>query len=63
MSIKIIRRQIFCLSEVGMLPAELMGLNERNLRQLNNLIKNKNFINHLVKKCQLTLYLIKEEKI
>ena len=30
------------LSEVGMLPAELMGLNERKFKQLNNLIKNKN---------------------
>ena len=32
-----------------MLPAELMGLNERKFKQLNNLIKNKNFINNLVK--------------
>ena len=31
------------LSEVGMLPAELMGLNPNNFRQLNNLVKNKNF--------------------
>ena len=28
------------LSEVGMLPAELMGLNYKNFRQLNNLILN-----------------------
>ena len=27
------------LSEVGMLPAELMGLNYKNFRQLNNLVK------------------------
>ena len=32
------------LSEVGMLPAELMGLNVNNFKQLNNLIKNKNFL-------------------
>ncbi len=36
------------LSEVGMLPAELMGLNSEKFRQLNNVIKNKNFINSLV---------------
>jgi len=36
------------LSEVGMLPAELMGLNPRSFRQLNNLIKNKEFMNSLV---------------
>ena len=28
------------LSEVGMLPSELMGLNVNNFKQLNNLIKN-----------------------
>ena len=31
------------LSEVGMLPSDLMGLKPSNFRQLNNLIKNKNF--------------------
>ena len=36
------------LSEVGMLPAELMGLDPKKFRQFNNLIKNKNFINSLV---------------
>tara|TARA_B100000787_G_scaffold170276_1_gene165567 strand:- start:7648 stop:8811 length:1164 start_codon:yes stop_codon:yes gene_type:complete len=36
------------LSEVGMLPAELMGLDEKKFKQLNNLVKNKNFINHLL---------------
>jgi len=33
------------LSEVGMLPAELMGLNSKKFKQLNNLIKNQKFIN------------------
>ena len=37
------------LSEVGMLPAELMNLNEKKFKQFNNLIKNKNFINNLSK--------------
>ena len=36
------------LSEVGMLPAELMGLKSKDFRQLNSLIKNKNFINALI---------------
>ena len=36
------------LSEVGMLPAELMGLNVNKFRQLNNIIKNKNFIDILI---------------
>jgi len=36
------------LSEVGMLPAELMGLNERKFKKLNNLIKNKSYINSLI---------------
>ena len=36
------------LSEVGMLPAELMGLKASNFRKLNNLIKNKRFINSLI---------------
>ena len=34
------------LSEVGMLPAELMGLDYKKFRQFNLLIKNKNFLIH-----------------
>ena len=41
------------LSEVGMLPAELMGLNSDNFKQLNSLIKNKNFLNTLVSNVSL----------
>ncbi len=37
------------LSEVGMVPAELMGLNEKKFKRLNYLIKNKTFINFLIK--------------
>ncbi len=37
------------LSETGMLPAELMGLNEKKFKRFNYLIKSKNFINHLIK--------------
>ena len=50
------------LSEVGMLPAELMGLQENQFRQLNNLIKNKKFINNLINNVGGTLELIKDEK-
>ncbi len=36
------------LSEVGMLPAQLLGLNEAKFKRFNNLIKNKSFINSLI---------------
>ena len=36
------------LSEVGMLPAELMGLKPKKFRRLNQLIQNKKFINSLI---------------
>ena len=36
------------LSETGMLPSLLMGLNIQKFKQLNNLIKKKNFVNNLV---------------
>ncbi len=50
------------LSEVGMLPAELMGLKPKNFRQLNSLIKNKNFLNSLVSNVSSTLYFVKNNK-
>ena len=50
------------LSEVGMLPAELMGLNSNNFRQLNNLVKNKNFLNALISNVSSTLYFMKNRK-
>ena len=36
------------LSEVGMLPAELLGLKSEKFKKFDNLIKNKNFINTLI---------------
>ena len=51
------------LSEVGMLPAELMGLNIKKFKQLNNLIKNKEFINGLITNVNNTLYFLKKKKI
>ena len=51
------------LSEVGMLPIELGGLNPRKFKQLNFLVKNKNFINALVNNVSNTISLIKKKKI
>jgi len=50
------------LSEVGMLPAELMGLNPNKFRQLNSLIKNKQFINNLISGVSSILNYIKNKK-
>ena len=50
------------LSEVGMLPAELMGLNERKFKQFNKLINNKNFVNSLIVNVDTILNLIKRGK-
>ena len=50
------------LSEVGMLPAELMGLNINKFKQMNNLIKNKKFIESLTKNVSNTLYFLKKKK-
>ena len=45
-----------------MLPAELMGLKARNFRQLNNLVKNKRFINSLISNVSSTLYFMRKKK-
>ena len=50
------------LSEVGMLPTELMNLNENKFKQFNNLIKNKNFVNNLVDNVTATLNFINNGK-
>ena len=50
------------LSEVGMLPAELMGLNTSNFKQFNTLIKNKKFLNFLISNVSSTLYFIQQKK-
>ena len=50
------------LSEVGMLPAELINLDESKFKQLNNLIKDKTFVNNLVNNVAATLNLIKSGK-
>ncbi len=50
------------LSEVGMLPAELMGLNSNNFRNLNNLIKNKYFFKNLISNVSAILHLSQKKK-
>ena len=50
------------LSEVGMLPAELMGLKSKNFRQLNNLVKNKFFMNELIRNVEAMIYFINSKK-
>ena len=50
------------LSEVGMLPAELMGLDSKKFKQMNNLIKNKKFINSLLIDVSNTLFFLKKKK-
>ena len=50
------------LSEVGMLPAELMGFKSQDFRQLNNLVKNKYFINALVSNVGAIINLTKSKK-
>ena len=50
------------LSEVGMLPAELMNLKENKFKQFNSLVKNKIFVNNLVNTVAATLNLIKSGK-
>ena len=50
------------LSEVGMLPAELMGLNATKFRQLNNLVKNDKFIKALTFNVSSTIHFVKKNK-
>ncbi len=50
------------MSEVGMLPAELMGLNSSDFKQFNNLIKNKSFFQLLITNVNSILHLIRNKK-
>ncbi len=50
------------LSEVGMLPAELMGLDSSKFKQLNSLVKNKNYLNSLISNVDQILYFAKRKK-
>ncbi len=50
------------LSEVGMLPAQLLGLHEAKFKRFNNLIKNKSFLNSLVNNVSFISKCISEGK-
>ena len=50
------------LSEVGMLPAELMGLQANKFKQFNVLIKNKSFLSTMVSNVSNILSLINKKK-
>ena len=50
------------LSEVGMLPAELMGFDKKKFRRFNSLIKNKTFLNSLVANVSNTIALSNQKK-
>ena len=50
------------LSEAGMLPAEIMGLNEKKFKRFNYLINNNNFLNQLILNVSAILKFVKERK-
>ena len=51
------------LSEVGMLPAELMGYNPKKFRRLNQLIKNNKFMKLLVQMYLILFFIQKIKQI
>ena len=50
------------LSEVGMLPAKLMGFKPEKFRRLNRIVENKYFMNSLIQNVSSIHYLIKQKK-
>ncbi len=50
------------LSEVGMLPSKLMGLKVKSFRKLNELVKNKIFVNSLVSNVSSILTHVKNKR-
>ena len=50
------------LSEVGMLPAELMGLNSNKFKRFDQLISNKGFVNNLLINVNTLYEMIKKKK-
>ena len=50
------------LSEVGMLPAELMGLNSNKFKRFDKLISNKNFVKNLLMSVNSIYNLVKQKK-
>ena len=45
-----------------MLPSELMGLKSRNFRQLNNLVKNKKYMDKLVQNVSAIIFYLRRKK-
>ena len=50
------------LSEVGMVPAELMGLNIKKFKRLNHLINNKKFMRNIIQNVSAILLFTKRKK-
>ena len=50
------------LSEVGMLPAELMGLDSKKFKKFNKLILNKSFVKNLLNNVNSLYNLVKKKK-
>ena len=50
------------LSEVGMLPAQLMGLDPKKFRQFDNLVKNKKFLDILIQNTNSIFQFSKEKR-
>ena len=50
------------LSEVGMVPAELMGLNIKKFKRLNHLINNKKFMRNIIQNVSAILLFAKRKK-
>jgi len=50
------------LSEVGMLPASLMGLQEQKFKQFNYLVKNKKFMNSLISNVSSIIFYLKKKR-
>jgi len=51
------------LSETGMLPAMLMGLDEKKFKNFDNLIKNKAFLDALIDSVSSTIYFVNQKKL
>ena len=51
------------LSEVGMLPAELMGLNSKKFKVYNDIVKSKKFLDSLIHNVSSILNLVKKKKL
>ena len=45
-----------------MLPSILLGLNEKKFKQLNNIVKNKNFLNSLITNTANIIFFLKKKK-